>query len=59
MSRNKYWDEDSDYVKGRRFERDPLDKYKHRIYDYNDDDFDIDEEGYLPVDDDEYEEDTW
>lgn len=57
MSRNKFYDEDSDQVKGRRFERDPLDKYKHRIYDYDEDDDVLDEEGY-PFLLDDYEEDA-
>jgi hypothetical protein len=52
MKHTRYWDEDDDSQRGRREERDYLTKYRHKIYDYTDDDDEyVDDEGYSNLDD--------
>lgn len=47
MGRREDWDDDGDYVKGRPHERDYYGKYRHKIYDYDEDDDVIEEEDYF------------
>jgi hypothetical protein len=56
MRNNRYWEEEEGSPQGRREERDYMTKYRHKIYDYTDDDDDYndDEESYS---DDTYEDD--
>lgn len=52
MKHNRYWEEDDDSPRGRREERDYISKYRHKIYEYtNDDDDYVDDEGNIDYDD--------
>lgn len=52
MSRKKYWDEDDTYGGGRPVEKDYYEKYRHRLYDYADDEDDLNYGDDIEYDDD-------